>query len=145
MGISHRAGEDDQVSMVRQGRSGRWVRSVRSPGKFQCGRLGGSRVVGTYNGRRDLYPDSVDTSHHSVYSKSMTTTQALTDNLTASGPSLREAILEWTGCDPLTEASFAWSNTDECDGCGVHDSTAVLSFDGDTFERMCFHCAIDAW
>jgi hypothetical protein len=65
----------------------------------------------------------------------------LIENMTASGPSLREWVQVRTGCDPITEPEFAWSNIDACSDCGVHDSTAVLSFDGKTFERLCFHCA----
>lgn len=61
--------------------------------------------------------------------------------MTASGPSLKEFVEELTGCDPTQEPVFAWSNVLPCDDCGIHDSTAVLSFDGDTFERLCFHCA----
>lgn len=67
----------------------------------------------------------------------------LIENMTASGPSLREWVEERTGYDPITEPAFAWSNSEPCSGCGVHDSTAVLSFDGETFERLCFHCAAD--
>lgn len=74
----------------------------------------------------------------------MTTAADLIDNMTASGPSLRELIVERTGYDPITEPAFAWSNTEACSDCGVHDSTAVLSFDdnGEVFERLCYHCAV---
>lgn len=64
------------------------------------------------------------------------------DNITASGHSLREVIELDTGEDAATEPAFAWSNDLPCDGCGVHDSTAVVSFDGDTYERLCYHCYI---
>lgn len=65
-----------------------------------------------------------------------------THNITASGHNLREHLIEATGYDPVTEPSFAWSTVDACDTCGTHNSTAVTSADGDTFERLCFHCTI---
>lgn len=67
----------------------------------------------------------------------------LAENMTASGPSLREWVQEQTGYDPISEPAFAWSNIEPCSDCGVHDSTAVLSFDGEVFERLCFHCAVE--
>lgn len=59
---------------------------------------------------------------------------------TASGATLRDWIKRDTGADPVSEPAFAWSNTLPCDGCGVPDSTALVSFDGKTFERLCLHC-----
>lgn len=57
---------------------------------------------------------------------------------------LREFIQTRTGYDPTTEPAFAWSATDACSDCGVHDVTAVLSFDDDgaIFERLCHQCAV---
>ena len=63
--------------------------------------------------------------------------------MTASGPSLREFVLDLTGCDPAVESEFAWSDTERCDDCGVSDSTCVLSIDGESFERLCYHCAVE--
>jgi hypothetical protein len=65
-------------------------------------------------------------------------------NITASGHSLRECIAEDTGFDPVGEPAFAWSNQERCAGCDVADSTAIVSFDGEVFERLCFHCYMDA-
>lgn len=64
-------------------------------------------------------------------------------SMTASGPSLREAIYMATGCDAYEESDFVWSDYLRCDECGVSDSTALLSFDGDTFVRVCFHCYVE--
>lgn len=67
-----------------------------------------------------------------------------TQNITASGHSLREWVEDATGYDAVTEPAFKWSNDLPCSECGVHDSTAVLSvsWEGDLFERLCFHCVV---
>ena len=70
----------------------------------------------------------------------MTNTETLIGNMTASGPSLREWVEQVTGCDPITEPEFAWSNIDRCDGCDVTDSTVVIDVDGNGEQRLCFHC-----
>ena len=67
-------------------------------------------------------------------------------NMTASGPSLRELVIDLTGADPLAPehlAVFLWSNTDRCVRCGVFDSTALVNVDGDRDDRLCFHCLQD--
>ena len=69
-----------------------------------------------------------------------TMTSNLAENMTVGGPSLRAAILRDTGADPIAEPAFAWSNDLPCDECGIHDSTAVVSFDGDAFERLRHVC-----
>lgn len=69
--------------------------------------------------------------------------EVLAGNMTAGGPSLRASILRDTGEDALTEPAFDWSNDLACDECGIHDSTAVVSFDGETWERLCHICYED--
>jgi hypothetical protein len=70
----------------------------------------------------------------------MTITEAIEATITA-GPRLRAAILAQTGEDPVTEPAFAWSDGElPCDGCGHHDPTALVSFDGDTEQRVCADC-----
>lgn len=71
------------------------------------------------------------------------TSEMLIANMTASGHRLRDLLIEWTGCDPVTDPVFAWRNAARCESCRVTDSTAVMSFDGETFERLCFHCAVE--
>jgi len=61
-------------------------------------------------------------------------------NMSASGPSLRQLIYTRTGCDAYRDRDFAWSDELRCDDCTVADSTAVVSIDGEAFERLCFHC-----
>ena len=74
-----------------------------------------------------------------------TSDTAILWNITASGDSLRALLEEHTGCDPVLEPSFAWSNTLPCDDCDVHDSTAkvIIDDDGVTAVRLCFHCYAD--
>lgn len=71
-------------------------------------------------------------------------TASLIGNMTASGPSLREWVEQVTGCDPITEPDFQWSNDKRCDGagCGVIDSTVVIELDGD-HQRLCYHCCAE--
>lgn len=73
------------------------------------------------------------------------TTADLIANMTASGPSLRESIIDATGHDPVDVPEFAWSNDLPCDRCTVADSTAVVfaTMEGDTAERLCWHCFSD--
>lgn len=67
----------------------------------------------------------------------------LAENMTAGGPDLLAAIMRDTGEDALAEPAFAWSNDLPCNVCEVHDSTAVVSFDGETYERLCHLCYED--
>lgn len=61
-------------------------------------------------------------------------------SMTISGPSLRVLMWRRTGCDAYRDRDFAWSDELRCDDCTVADSTAVVSIDGEAFERLCFHC-----
>lgn len=57
------------------------------------------------------------------------------------GPTLRAMIEHMTGCDPRTDPAFAWSDGEQpCQRCGHHDPTAVVSLDGESFERLCAEC-----
>ena len=56
---------------------------------------------------------------------------------------LRELIETWTGYDATTEPAFAYANDQACDHCASIGSTAVLSFDGESFSRCCYLCARD--
>lgn len=63
--------------------------------------------------------------------------------VTAGAADLREVIIEMTGCDPVTEPAFEFSEQLPCDRCGSHDATAIVSVDwsGDvTMERLCHLC-----
>lgn len=64
-------------------------------------------------------------------------------SMTVSGPSLRVLMYTRTGCDAYCDRDFAWSDELHCDECTVADSTVVISVDGETFTRVCFHCAVD--
>ena len=60
--------------------------------------------------------------------------------LTAGGGELQELIVAMTGCDPLAEPAFQWSESLPCDECAVVDATAEVSLDGETFQRLCHEC-----
>lgn len=54
---------------------------------------------------------------------------------------LRRMIDMDCGEDAQTEPAFAWSTVLPCERCGrEREATAVVSFDGELFERLCSLC-----
>lgn len=60
--------------------------------------------------------------------------------MTTTTHSLRDLLEVLTGCDATTEPDFAWSDGMPCDTCGATTSTALVSLDGNTKQRLCFEC-----
>ena len=77
--------------------------------------------------------------------ETMKTIDQRVGNMSVSGPSLRARIYTATGIDPYRDRDFAWSDELPCDDCTVVDSTAVVSIDGEKFERLCDDCLGRRW
>ena len=59
---------------------------------------------------------------------------------TEAGADLQELVVALTGCDPLVEVAFQWSESLPCEVCDAKAATATVSLGGEDEQRLCHGC-----